>query len=160
MKFRKATRQDVPSIIQLLANDVLGQARERYADPLPETYYDAFERIDTDPNQELIVVEGNENEIIGTLQLSFIPYLTYQGGIRAQIEAVRIREDRRGERLGQQMFEWAIERARERNAHLLQLTTDKQRPDAMRFYEKLGFKASHEGMKLNLAIVDSYTIGK
>lgn len=160
MKFRKATRQDVPSIIQLLANDALGQARERYADPLPETYYDAFERIDTDPNQELIVVEGNENEIIGTLQLSFIPYLTYQGGIRAQIEAVRIREDKRGEGLGQEMFEWAIGRARERNAHLLQLTTDKQRPDAIRFYEKLGFKASHEGMKLNLAIVDSYTIGK
>ncbi|SHG71007.1 Ribosomal protein S18 acetylase RimI [Chryseolinea serpens] len=160
MKFRKATRQDVLSIIQLLANDALGQARERYADPLPETYYNAFERIHADPNQELIVVEDSSNEIIGTLQLSFIPYLTYQGGIRAQIEAVRIREGRRGDGLGQKMFEWAIERARERNAHLLQLTTDKQRPDAIRFYEKLGFKASHEGMKLNLAIVDSYTTGK
>jgi GNAT superfamily N-acetyltransferase len=150
MKFRKATRQDVPFIIQLLANDKLGQARENYADPLPETYYDAFERINSDPNQELIVIENSQNEIIGTLQLSFIPYLTYQGGIRAQIEAVRVREDMRGEGLGQKMFEWAMEKARQRNAHLLQLTTDKQRPDAIRFYEKLGFKASHEGMKMNL----------
>lgn len=157
MKFRKAIRQDVPFIIQLLANDKLGQRRENYKDPLPETYYNAFERINADPNQELVVVEDTQNEIIGTLQLSFIPYLTYQGGIRAQIEAVRIREDVRGEGLGQKMFEWAIERARERNAHLLQLTTDKQRPDAIRFYEKLGFKASHEGMKMNL---DNNTVSK
>lgn len=148
-------RQDVPFIVQLLANDKLGQMREKYEDPLPEKYYHAFERIDADPNQELVVVEDSQSEILGTLQLSFIPYLTYQGGIRAQIEAVRIREGVRGEGLGQKMFEWAIERSKERNAHLLQLTTDKQRPDALRFYEKLGFKASHEGMKLNLAAVDT-----
>jgi len=144
---------------ELLANDELGQIREKYTDPLPETYFDAFARINADPNQELVVVEDSQNEIIGTLQLSFIPYLTYQGGIRAQIEAVRIREDVRGEGLGQTLFEWAIERARERNAHLLQLTTDKQRPDAIRFYEKLGFKASHEGMKLNLATIENNVTG-
>jgi len=150
MKFREATREDIPFIIQLLANDKLGQSRERYEDPLPKEYYDAFDRLAADANQELIVVENEQEEIIGTLQLSFIQYLTYQGGIRAQIEAVRIRDDLRGEGLGQKMFAWAIQRARERNAHLLQLTTDKQRPDAIRFYEKLGFKASHEGMKFTL----------
>ena len=149
MRFRKATIKDIAFIVQLLANDKLGQLRERFEDPLPKEYYEAFEKINADPNQELIVVENDQQEIIGTLQLSFIQYLTYQGGIRAQIEAVRIREDLRGEGLGQKMFEWAIQRAKERNAHLLQLTTDKQRPDAIRFYEKLGFSASHEGMKIH-----------
>jgi GNAT superfamily N-acetyltransferase len=149
LRFRKATRQDVLTVVQLIANDKLGQSRENFTDPLPQVYYEAFERIHADPNQELIVVENDHREIIGTLQLSFIPYLTYQGGIRAQIEAVRIREDLRGEGIGQQLFSWAIQRSRERKAHVLQLTTDKQRPEAVRFYEKLGFKASHEGMKLH-----------
>lgn len=149
MLFRKATRQDVPSIVKLLANDKLGQLRENDTDPLPEAYYNAFEAINKDPNQELIVVESETGDLLGTLQLSFIQYLTYRGGIRAQIEAVRIREDVRGEGIGQKMIEWAIERARERKAHTVQLTTDKQRPDALRFYEKLGFIASHEGMKLH-----------
>lgn len=148
MTFRKATKADVPFIVQMLANDKLGKLREDYREPLPEKYYTAFENIDADPNQELIVVE-KAGEVIGTLQLSFIQYLTYQGGIRAQIEAVRIREDLRGGGLGQQMFEWAIERAKERKAHILQLTTDKSRPEALHFYEKLGFKATHEGMKLH-----------
>lgn len=149
MKFRKAKRKDIPSIVQLLANDKLGQLRERYENPLPEKYYEAFDNINADVNQELIVVENDQSEIVGTLQLSFIQYLTYQGGVRAQIESVRVREDLRGEGLGKKIFEWAIERAKERNAHLLQLTTDKQRPDAIRFYEKLGFTASHEGMKIH-----------
>jgi GNAT superfamily N-acetyltransferase len=148
MKFRKAVRDDVPVIVQLLANDKLGQLREDYKSPLPEVYFKAFEQIDKDPNQELIVVENEFDEIVGTLQLSFIQYLTYQGGIRAQIEAVRVRDDVRGEGIGQKLFEWAIKRAKERNAHLLQLTTDKKRPDAIKFYEKLGFVASHEGMKI------------
>ncbi len=150
MRFREATRNDIPFIVQLLANDKLGQLRERFQDPLPKEYYEAFDKITADSNQELIVVENEQGEIIGTLQLSFIQYLTYQGGIRAQIEAVRIREDLRGAGLGQKMFEWAIERAKGRKAHLLQLTTDKQRPDAIRFYERLGFQASHEGMKIAL----------
>jgi GNAT superfamily N-acetyltransferase len=94
-------------------------------------------------------VTNDHKEIVGTLQLTFIPYLTYRGGIRAQIEAVRVREDMRGKGLGEQLFRWAIDRARERGVHLVQLTTDKRRPDALRFYEKLGFKASHEGMKLH-----------
>lgn len=87
--------------------------------------------------------------ILGCLQLSFLQYLTYQGGIRAQIEAVRIREDHRGKGIGEKMFSWAIERAKQRKAHLIQLTTDKKRPEALNFYEKLGFQATHEGMKLH-----------
>ncbi len=132
----------------MLADDELGRQRENFTNPLPNSYYTAFDNIDNDPNQELIVVE-DQVEIIGTLQLSFIQYITYQGGIRAQIEAVRIKRDRRGQGLGEQMFRWAINRAQERGAHLLQLTTDKQRPEAVKFYEKLGFTATHEGMKLH-----------
>lgn len=150
MFFRKATIADVPHIVQMLADDKLGQLREQYSDPLPDNYYKAFAQIDADPHQELIVVEDSEQGIIGTLQLSFIQYLTYQGGIRAQIEAVRIRADHRGKGIGETVFRWAIERAKERGAHLLQLTTDKKRPEAVHFYEKLGFTASHEGMKLPL----------
>lgn len=149
INFRKAQKADVIHIVAMLANDKLGKLREDYRDPLPDTYYQAFEAIDADPNQELMVVENTDQEVIGTLQLSFIPYLTYQGGIRAQIEAVRIREDMRGSGIGELLFRWAIDRAREKGAHVLQLTTDKKRPDAKRFYEKLGFKASHEGMKLH-----------
>lgn len=133
MKFRKATENDVPVIIEMLANDTLGKQRENYKTPLPERYYQAFRAIDRDENQELIVLEENASEIIGTLQLTFIPYLTYQGGVRAQIEAVRIREDQRGKGIGEQLFRWAIQRAKERGAHLLQLTTDKKRPEAIRF---------------------------
>lgn len=149
MKFRKATREDVHAIVRLLANDKLGEQREDFKTPLPERYYAAFENIKKDANQELIVLEKEDGAIIGTLQLSFIQYLTYQGGIRAQIEAVRIREDQRGKGIGEQLFTWAIERAKERGAHLIQLTTDKKRPEALRFYEKLGFQATHEGMKLH-----------
>ena len=149
MQYRAAHRKDVPAIVAMIADDQLGALREDFQDPLPEKYYLAFEHIDRDDNQELIVVENEEGKIIGTMQLSFIQYLTYQGGIRAQIEAVRIHKDWRGQKIGEEMFKWAIARAQERGAHLLQLTTDKKRPDALRFYEKLGFKASHEGMKLH-----------
>lgn len=149
MKFRKAKQEDVVKIVQMIANDKLGALREDFRDPLPEKYYDAFANINKDPNQELMVVENENQDIIGTMQLSFIQYLTYQGGIRAQIEAVRIREDQRGKGIGEKMFLWAIEKSKERGAHLLQLTTDKKRPEALRFYEKLGFVASHEGMKLH-----------
>jgi len=149
MNIRKAKRNDVIEIVRMLAHDKLGKTREAFSVPLPEVYYDAYDKIVSDDNQELMVVVGENDEIIGTLQLSFIQYLTYRGGIRAQIEAVRIREDQRGKGLGEQLFEWAIKRAQERGAHILQLTTDKKRPDALRFYEKLGFKASHDGMKLH-----------
>jgi len=149
MKFRKANKKDVVKIVEMLADDELGATRENYQVPIPNEYLMAFEKINSDENQELIVVENEANEIIGTLQLSFIQYLTYIGGIRAQIEAVRIRKDQRGLGLGKQMFKWAIERAKQRKAHLLQLTTDKKRPQAIKFYEDLGFKASHEGMKIH-----------
>jgi GNAT superfamily N-acetyltransferase len=149
LTFRKANKEDLPHIVEMLANDKLGAIREDFTTPLPEKYIEAFLLIHKDDNQELIVVEDDQNTIIGTLQLSFIQYLTYQGGIRAQIEAVRIREDKRGAGIGEILFKWAINRAEERGAHLLQLTTDKQRPEALKFYEKLGFKASHEGMKLH-----------
>jgi len=150
LHFRKATKKDVYFIVQMLADDPLGQLREKFMDPLPEQYYLAFEKINVDSNQDLMIIENEEEEIVGTLQLSFIPYLTYQGGIRAQIEAVRIHKKYRGQGLGEQFFQWAIQRAKEKGAHVLQLTTDKKRPDAIRFYERLGFVASHEGMKLHL----------
>ncbi|MGB8705513.1 MAG: GNAT family N-acetyltransferase [Gillisia sp.] len=149
MKFRKATEKDVSIIVEMIADDELGKKRESFQIPLPKKYLKAFEKINSDENQELIVVENENSEIIGTLQLSFIQYLTYQGGIRAQIEAVRIRKDKRGLGIGKTIFEWAINRAKERNAHLLQLTTDKRRPKAIKFYEDLGFKATHEGMKIH-----------
>ncbi|MHA7864539.1 GNAT family N-acetyltransferase [Flagellimonas marinaquae] len=152
MKFRKATINDVPTIVEMIADDELGKARENYAIPLPKTYFDAFERIDSDNNQELTVVVDEKDEVVGVFQLTFIPYLTYQGGIRAQIEGVRVNKTYRNQGVGKTIFQWAIQRAKERNAHLLQLTTDKQRPDAIRFYESLGFKASHEDMKMHFKI--------
>ena len=150
MKFRNAARKDLEAIVAMIADDELGKTRENFQTPLPKEYLVAFENINQDDNQELIVVESANEEIIGTLQLSFIQYLTYKGGIRAQLEAVRIRKDSRGIGLGAKMFEWAIKRSKERNAHVLQLTTDKKRTEAIHFYEKLGFVASHEGMKMHL----------
>ena len=149
MTFRKATEKDVTAIVEMLADDALGQTRENFKIPLPQEYLDAFTNINRDSNQELIVVEDDALEIIGTMQLSFIQYLTYRGGVRGQIEAVRIRKDKRGQGLGKTMFEWAINRAKSRKAHVLQLTTDKSRPKAIAFYEKLGFSAPHEGMKMH-----------
>ncbi|MEL6976184.1 MAG: GNAT family N-acetyltransferase [Bacteroidota bacterium] len=149
MTFRKATEKDLVAIVEMIADDKLGKTRENFKIPLPQEYIDAFENINNDPNQELIVVADDSHEVIGTLQLSFIQYLTYRGGIRAQIEAVRIRKDKRGQGLGKTMFEWAINRANLRKAHVLQLTTDKRRPEAIAFYENLGFTATHEGMKLH-----------
>lgn len=149
MKFRQATISDIPTIVEMIADDELGKTRENFQIPLPIEYFNAFEKIYADQNQELIIVENENSEIMGTFQLSFIQYLTYRGGLRAQIEAVRIRKDKRGLGIGKKMFEWAINRAKERNAHLLQLTTDKKRPKAIKFYKDLGFKATHEGMKMH-----------
>lgn len=147
---REAKKADVPQVVAMIANDTLGHLREDYSNPLPNKYYVAFKNISADPNQELMVMETESGQIIGTLQLSFIQYLTYQGGIRAQIEAVRVHEDHRNKGLGKQLFEWAIQRAKDKKAHVVQLTTDKKRPEALAFYQKLGFTASHEGMKLHL----------
>ena len=108
MIFREANRKDVFEIVKMIANDKLGKLREDFKDPVPDKYYIAFENIKKDKNQELIVLENVKGELIGTLQLSFIQYLTYQGGIRAQIEAVRIREDHRGKGIGEKMFNWQL----------------------------------------------------
>ncbi|WP_299174105.1 GNAT family N-acetyltransferase [uncultured Allomuricauda sp.] len=150
MQIRKAKKEDVSLIVQMIANDKLGKLREDYKVPLPEKYIIAFENIDADPNQELVVIEDESGRVIGTLQLSFIQYLTYQGGIRAQIEAVRVHEAYRGKGIGKILFQWAIEQSKLKGAHVVQLTTDKKRPEALAFYQSLGFIASHEGMKLHL----------
>ena len=149
MRLRKSKKVDIYHIVKMLADDKLGGTRERFKYPLPNSYYNAFEKINKDKNQELMVVEDEHGEIVGVFQMSFITYLTYQGGVRAQIEAVRIKSDKRGQGIGELMFRWAINRAKEQGAHLVQLTTDKKRPDTIRFYEKLGFKGTHEGMKLH-----------
>lgn len=147
LQIRAATRTDLEAIVRLLAHDPLGATRERVADPLPAGYAQAFAEIESDPRNELVVAESG-GEIVGTLQLTFIPNLTYQGRTRAQIEAVRVAEHRRGGGVGAEMIRWAIARARGRGCHLVQLTTDKTRVGARRFYEELGFQATHEGMKL------------
>jgi GNAT superfamily N-acetyltransferase len=133
----------------MLADDKLGAQREDTSQPLNKAYLDAFQSVNSDPNNELVVVES-DNQIVGMLQLTFIPYLTHIGSWRCLIEGVRIHRDYRGQGLGTQLFEWAINRAKDKGCNLVQLTSDKQRPDALRFYEHLGFKATHEGLKLNL----------
>jgi GNAT superfamily N-acetyltransferase len=147
--FRRARADDVPDIVRLLADDPLGATRERYESPLPESYARAFRAIEQDANNELVVACRGER-VVGVLQLTYIPSLTYQGGWRALIEGVRVDSGERSQGLGKTLFEWAIARARERGCHMVQLTTDKARPDAKRFYESLGFVASHEGLKLHL----------
>jgi GNAT superfamily N-acetyltransferase len=149
LTFRRATTDDLPSVVGLLADDELGSQREDATLPLDARYVDAFAAIEADPNQLLAVVE-REHAIIGCLQLTFIPGLSRRGMWRGQIESVRIASSERGGGIGRTMFEWAIEECRRRGCELVQLTTDKRRPDAARFYEALGFSASHEGMKLSL----------
>ena len=149
LSFRLATRSDVPDIVRMLADDPLGTKREAYTSPLPASYYAAFDAVDQDPNNELVVATLSDR-VVGLLQITFITYLTYRGSWRALIEGVRVDSSVRSSGIGKQLFEWAIARARERGCHLVQLTSDKARPDAIRFYENLGFVASHEGLKLHL----------
>lgn len=149
LTFRRATLADLPKIVEMLADDFLGQQRERFQIPLPEDYVRAFEEIDADENNDLIVVEQN-GSIVGTLQMTFIPSISFQGGRRAQIESVRVVAERRGHGIGKEMIEWAIRRARQKSCRMIQLSTNNDRADAQRFYENLGFKASHVGMKLYL----------
>jgi GNAT superfamily N-acetyltransferase len=149
MNIRQAIRNDLQKIIQLIADDPLGSTRESYEEPLPQEYETAFNQITADANNELLVAE-EKGKVIGTLQLTFIPYLTYKGSSRAQIEAVRVDKAFRGRGVGNKLLEWTIRRAKEKGCHMVQLTTNKVRKDALPFYEKLGFKATHEGMKLLL----------
>ncbi|MBX8813409.1 GNAT family N-acetyltransferase [Pseudochrobactrum algeriensis] len=147
--FRRAEERDLIEIVAMLADDVLGAAREDQSVPLNKAYLDAFAAIGRDENQFLLVVEA-DGQVAGCLQLSFIPGISRLGMWRGQIESVRIARDYRGQGLGRQMLEWAIGQCREKGCGLVQLHTDISRKDAIRFYEQLGFKASHAGMKLAL----------
>ena len=152
MIIRDARREDVPGIVALLADDMLGAARETPATregDLDDAYWTAFEQVQADPGSRIVVAE-TDGLIAGTLQLTLIPGLSRHGMLRAQIEAVRVVANQRGQGLGQTMIRWAIEAARAAGCGLVQLTSDKQRPDAIRFYESLGFTATHEGLKLSL----------
>jgi len=147
---RRAEARDVPAIVDLLAADQLGATRDGVRTPADlAAYQQAFAAIDGDSAHLLVVAEADA-EIIATFQLSFLPGLARRGALRAQIEAVRVREDHRGRGLGETMMAWAIDEARRQGCALVQLTSDKSRPAAHRFYERLGFVASHEGMKLAL----------
>jgi len=149
LSFREALEEDITALVALLADDGLGQQREDGSKPLNEAYLLAFKQISKDPNNELIVAEENQI-IVGMLQLTFIPYLTHVGSWRCLIEGVRIHREVRNTGLGTKLFKWAIERAKIKKCTIVQLTSDKQRPNAIRFYEGLGFEATHEGFKLKL----------
>lgn len=144
---RESERDDVPAIVGLLVDDELGASRDgatTHAELQP--YLRAFENLNADP-AHLLLVAVDVGQIVATMQWSFIPGLARRGALRAQIEAVRVRRDYRGRGLGGAMFQWAIEESRLRGCVLVQLTTDKSRSDSHRFYERLGFIASHEGLK-------------
>ncbi|SDG35847.1 L-amino acid N-acyltransferase YncA [Lentzea fradiae] len=145
MKIRKATAADVDAIVAMLADDPLGAKREQPGDP---AYAKAFGTIDADPHQYLAVAVDDADEVVGTLQLTFTTGLSRKGMTRATVEAVRVRSDQRGNGLGEHLLTWAVDEARARGCGLVQLTTDASRTDAHRFYERLGFVASHVGMKL------------
>jgi GNAT superfamily N-acetyltransferase len=147
--FRRATIEDLPGIVRMLSDDFLGRQRERFEDPLPESYVKAFEEIDADRNNELIVAEI-DGEVIGTFQLTYTPSISFQGGKRATVESVRVDDKYRGHGIGREMMLWAIERARSNGCISMQLTTNAEREDAHRFYRNLGFTSSHIGMKLKL----------
>jgi GNAT superfamily N-acetyltransferase len=148
---RRATLTDLRAIVGLLANDELGSMREDAKDPLAPAYVQAFEMIDADPRHELIVIEA-DRQMLGTLQLTFIPSLTFQGGMRAQVEGVRVAEQHRSRGVGQVLLTWVIARAHVKGCRIVQLTTNKGRTEAHRFYQRLGFVASHEGLKLDLSM--------
>jgi ribosomal protein S18 acetylase RimI-like enzyme len=150
---RPAERADLIAIIGLLADDDIGARRETFDPDATEpagAYRLAYNAIDGN-HDELLVVGCIGDEVVGTLQLTLLHHLSYRGAIRAHIESVRVARAFRGRGIGHRLMEWALARARERGARLAQLSTDKSRVDAHRFYESLGFRATHEGMKLPLA---------
>jgi GNAT superfamily N-acetyltransferase len=147
VEVRLARRSDLPAIMELILRDSLSQPAQE-GGPTDEQLR-AFEEITAHPDNEIIVATWR-NEVVATLQLTYIPGLAYQGGWRAQVEAVRVREDLRNLQIGTRLMEWAVARARERRCRLVQLTTNRARIDAQRFYERLGFTPSHVGMKLLL----------
>lgn len=147
IEIRPAGHPDLPAIVHLLADDPLGATRERDEDPLPEAYRRALDAIVADPMNELVVACGSDGRVHGTLQLTITPSLSRLGTTRATIEGVRVAAAARSLGLGQRLVEWAIARATDRGCGVIQLTTDRSRTDAHRFYERLGFVASHVGMK-------------
>lgn len=153
LTFRKATLEDLPYIVQLLADDDLGQTREHHQKNIEPSYVKAFMKIDVDPNQYLMVVLAN-TQLIGTCHLTLLPSLTYQGSMRMQIEAVRIAKDYRGQKIGEWMMQQAFDYAKKHDVKIVQLTTNKHRPKAKQFYERLGFQSTHEGMKYFLETND------
>lgn len=146
---RRATPKDLPRIIALLLEDELGQTRESKSLMLDDRYNKAFQKIDQDPNQYLMVVE-NGNHIIGTCHLTLMPSLTFIGSTRMNIEAVRVATSYRGQKIGQWMMDQARLYAQAHDVSILQLTTNKKRPEAKRFYVQQGFETTHEGMKIYL----------
>ena len=146
LRHRKATINDLPTIINMLLDDELGQKREATDGQLDDRYIHAFHCIDTDPNQYLMVVTSSD-EIVGTCHLTLMPSLTFLGSTRLQIEAVRISASHRGQKIGEWMINEAFDFAKVNGACIIQLTTNKQRTRAVKFYERLGFEATHEGMK-------------
>ncbi|MEU0895376.1 GNAT family N-acetyltransferase [Streptomyces massasporeus] len=147
LEIRAAVADDVPAIVAMLADDPLGAQRESPDDLAP--YLSALERLSADPNQRLVVAV-REGRVVGTLQLTIVPGLSRRGATRSIVEGVRIHTDERGSGLGTELIEWAIEESRGQGCQLVQLTSDKTRADAHRFYERLGFTASHTGFKLQL----------
>ncbi len=147
---RKATIKDLKKIIGLLLEDDFGSVRENASYNIDQAYIDAFERIDSDPAQYLMVVEEYESKVIGTCQLTLIPSLTFVGSTRLQIEAVRVAQSYRGKGIGEWMIRQAIEYGKAKGASIIQLTTNKERLRAQKFYESLGFQSTHEGMKILL----------
>lgn len=145
---RRARRDDVGIIVKMLADDRLGSARERLEEPLPQSYFVAFEKVDRDPNIQLVVAVDGEGAVVGCLQLCILPELSSQGASRALIEDVRVAAQCRSRGIGEQMVQWAMTEARARDCRLVELLTHNTRVDAQRFYERLGFQRSHVGMTL------------
>jgi ribosomal protein S18 acetylase RimI-like enzyme len=145
---RRACREDVGIIVAMLADDPLGGARERIEDPLPQSYFDAFETLQGDPNIQLIVAETGEGAVVGCLQLCILPGLSSQGASRGLIEDVRVAKHCRSRGIGEQMVQWTVAEARSRGCKLVELLTHHTRVDAQRFYERLGFARSHVGMTI------------
>ena len=154
VKIRQAQPEDVADIVALLADDDLGRQREDPTEPLAQSYRDAFEAIARDPNNLLVVAEEHGGQLVATLQLTFLPSLSYRGSWRAQIEAVRVSSALRGQGIGRTLVTWAIEEAQRRGCEMAQLTSNRARGDAHRFYASLGFVATHAGMKLHLRDAD------
>jgi ribosomal protein S18 acetylase RimI-like enzyme len=145
---RRACRDDVGVIVEMLADDPLGGARERLEDPLPESYFNAFEQVERDPNLQLVVAVDGEGAVVGCLQLCILPGLSSQGASRALIEDVRVASHCRCRGIGEQLVQWAVAEARAKACKLVELLTHHTRVDAQRFYERLGFVRSHVGMTL------------